>query len=338
MSGIYYIQKDDNANYYFAVKSADKFILPKKIYGNVERLAIRVWNTFAVTKKSTGIMLTGNKGSGKTILGEIISNLAIDRGLPVYMITEIDITLELVSYIRNLNHCVVFLDEFGKNVDSKTMDQMLTMFSDVNSSCKLFILTENSLDRISIFIKDRPGRIRYHLDFEKLGIDIYEDYLITNPVDPNFKKDLDNLYYKAKEFSFDILEAIVSEHIRFPNETLEDLLTVLNCKSLLKPKTLYLERVSFKQEEVPLENCSLKLREDLNWLKRWGNEKDILVTIQFPGEDDNEPKPLGSARELRYTSSDNNTRFSISWNELEMNSNGNYEYNKDDFNIELSLK
>ena len=318
MSGIYYIQKDDNANYYFAVKSADKFILPKKIYGNVERLAIRVWNTFAVTKKSTGIMLTGNKGSGKTILGEIISNLAIDRGLPVYMITEIDITLELVSYIRNLNHCVVFLD--------------------VNSSCKLFILTENSLDRISIFIKDRPGRIRYHLDFEKLGIDIYEDYLITNPVDPNFKKDLDNLYFKAKEFSFDILGAIVSEHLRFPNETLEDLLTVLNCKSLLKPKTLYLERVSFKQEEVPLENCCLKLREDLNWLKRWGNEKDILVTIQFPGEDNNEPKPLGSARELRYTSSDNNTRFSISWNELEMNSNGNYEYNKDDFNIELSLK
>ena len=336
MSGIYYIQKDNKNKFFYSVKSADRFILPNKIYGNIEKIGIRVWNTFAVSKQSTGILLTGNKGSGKTILGEIICNLAIDRRLPVYVITEIEVDLELIAYLRSLSHCVIFLDEFAKNVGSLMMDKMLTMFSDVTASCKLFILTENSLYNISNYIKDRPGRIRYHLDFGKLSSDIYEDYINCNPIDPKFKKDLDVLYFKAKEFSFDVLEAIVTEHRNFPTESLEELLTILNCKSLCKEKELKLVSVKQKGQEVPLTYAKMKVREPLSCIQRYPDLREISVDItSLEPNTPSEPQPVEDIYTFKFRPPMGN--YHICWNDLEMTPEEYYCYKKDDVEITFRI-
>lgn len=335
MSGVYFITKDEHSKFFYTVKSLDRFTLPEKIYGNIEKTAVRVWNTFAITKKSTGILLTGNKGSGKTILGEIISNFAIDRGLPVYMVTEISITLDLVSYIRNLSHCVIFLDEFGKNAEGNVMDQMLTMFSDVTASCKLFILTENALDKISPFIRDRPGRIRYHLDFEKLPYDIYTDFLLHNPVRKEFQKELDLLYERSLEFSFDMLDTIVSEHNKYPDDSLEDLIKILNCKSLVKPMKFAVLDITLYG--ITLDTNSYEVRfgyydgqGTLAALKRYPNSKDIDVFIR--------PEKFSEELSKKLQDYQIPSRTNLCLNDLYMDIEGRYIYKDDNMIIRFYLQ
>lgn len=220
---------------YFLEPYADKFTLPDKIYGKLKSKAIRVWNTYVREKKSTGVLLVGDKGSGKSLTGNILSNIAIENNLPVIMVSEIKVEEELVSYLSGLKNCVLYLDEFAKLFGSISQNNLLTMLSDPINTRKIVILTENSLYYINSHIIDRPGRIRYRYDFNKLERDELVDYLNDNGVDGRFAEDLINTYESAKTFSFDILAAIVNEHKQYPHDSLKEIVNTLNVKVIAKP-------------------------------------------------------------------------------------------------------
>ena len=233
--GIYYIHKNNELNFYQLVYSLHKFEEPKKIYGDMLQRCVRIWNHYAISKESTGCMFTGSAGSGKTKAGEMLCNLAIDNGLPVIMCVEIEFNTELIRFLSSLTDCVMFFDEFKKNIDYGIEAKMLTMLADT-SKRRLFILTENNSGRVSEYIKDRPGRVRYHFDYDKISKAVFEDFCNDFNLTTEFKADLTDKYKSSIVFTFDQLQAIVYEHLHYPDDSLEDLLEILNLHTLKKPR------------------------------------------------------------------------------------------------------
>lgn len=236
----------------------DRFETPKVLYGDTMSSVIRVWNEYALSKKTTGVLYTGTKGSGKTMMSSLLCNLAIDNGLPVVLCIEIEFTIELIRFLSQLKHAVLFLDEFNKNVHYSLQEKTLTMLSDINTTNKLIIMTENNSLGINPYIIDRPGRVRYHFDFEKLNKSVFEDYCNKNldiqGKDKQFYIDLLNRYLDLSSFSFDQLQAIVTEHNHYPDDDLETLFNILNLHGLAKPKKFHIEKI-----------VNLSNNEELDW-------------------------------------------------------------------------
>lgn len=233
--GVYYIKYVKDFNFYQLIFDRPKFQEPEKIYGDMLQRCIRVWNHYAISRESTGCMFTGAPGSGKTKASEMLCNIAIDMGLPVILCVNIEVKTELIQFLANMKDCVLFFDEFKKNVNYQHEQKMLNMLADVEAR-RLFIITENDSNSVSEFIRNRPGRIRYHFRYDKISKAVFEDFCKDYKIKKEFLEELGDKYKNSNIFTFDQLQAIVMEHIHYPDETLTSLLETLNLHDLLKPR------------------------------------------------------------------------------------------------------
>ncbi|MCL2296636.1 MAG: hypothetical protein FWC29_06130 [Methanomassiliicoccaceae archaeon] len=76
--GVYYVEWDINLDQFYLEKKTE-FVLPIKVYGSQIKMAERVVNTFATRTNNMGVLLSGGKGSGKTLLAEQVSDLLIKK-------------------------------------------------------------------------------------------------------------------------------------------------------------------------------------------------------------------------------------------------------------------
>lgn len=224
---------DNETKSYNLEEYATGFHLPNKVYGTLKHKAVRVWNSFASSTESSGVLLTGDSGAGKTLTANLIANIAIDQQVPVIYISGIEITYKTILYLSQYTDVVIYIDEFRKLMAYDTESMMLSFLSD-STYKRLFILTENNINTISPYIKNRPGRVRYHFEFNKLEEEVINEYCQDLNVDSSFVSELCALYRRSCIFSFDHLQALVKEHLAYPGDSLETLLNVLNLKVLTK--------------------------------------------------------------------------------------------------------
>lgn len=282
--GVYYIKKYLDTDMYYLEYEFDKFVLPDKIYGDTKEKIVRIWNHYVLSNKTTGCMFTGIPGSGKTEVGKMLCNLAIDNGLPVIMCIEIKFTIEVIRFISSLNRCVLFFDEFRKNISSDLESQMLSMLNDINNTNKLFIITENDSHMISQFIRDRPERVRYHYDYDKVTLPVFTEYVNDFPMGDEFKKDLEDLYKRASVFSFDHLQTLVQEHIHYPYDTLDELLSMLNLHGLLKVK--YFNLINVINDDTKEEyDFSIRSQDTTEFVIKKLDRPIVLDLYTKPSED-----------------------------------------------------
>lgn len=226
----------------FWLEMIDSFSRIPKYYGNTEKHSNRILNTYFARNKTTGVMLAGEKGSGKTLLAKLVCIEALEKGLPVIIVNSPFVNQQevqgqattgddFIKFIQTIDQpCVIFFDEFEK-IYKTVEDQhsILTMLDGVFSSNKLFVLTCNDKSRIDKHLKNRPGRLHYMFDFSTLEMEFIKDYLDDKLIHKHHYDAIVKLSTLFVAFNFDMLQAIVEECNRY-DEDPKDLIKILNTK------------------------------------------------------------------------------------------------------------
>ena len=159
-AGNYVIKKDMFENLF--LEHIDSFEIKGKRYGDLNRNCDRILNTFLDRPATTGVMLAGEKGSGKSLLAKAVSLQAAAQGIPTIVINSPFCGDKFNAFIQSIEQPVVILfDEFEKVYDSQEQEAILTLLDGVFPSKKLFMLTCNDKWRIDQHMRNRPGRIYY---------------------------------------------------------------------------------------------------------------------------------------------------------------------------------
>lgn len=165
------------SGFYLTVKEG--FTLPEKIYGPASRFPDRILSTYNMLGKGMSVLLSGPKGTGKTVDAKLTCNAS---KLPVILITSNYTGPAFQAFIDEITTpSIFFIDEFEKvYAEPEEKNFFLSIMDGVSKSRHLYIVTSNSED-IGEFFDSRPGRVRYHKHYEHLSdeviIEIIEDKL-----------------------------------------------------------------------------------------------------------------------------------------------------------------
>lgn len=177
--GTYTISQDINGNFY--LETIDDFVNPSRLYGDTEKHADRILSTFKDRDASTGVLLTGEKGSGKSLLAKVLSAKSALDGIPTIVINKPWFGDSFNMLIQEINQpCVILFDEFEKVYDRDSQEKILTLLDGMFPTKKLFILTCNDLGRVDTHMVNRPGRIYYMLEFNGLDESFIHEYASEN--------------------------------------------------------------------------------------------------------------------------------------------------------------
>lgn len=214
----------------FYLQMADPFVLPTKLYGGIDTRAERILTTFRDRPRSTGVHLSGLKGSGKTLLTTLIANRAIQEyGMAVLLVNEPYGGDSFANFLQKITTpCIVLFDEFEKVYrTNECQASILTVLDGVYPQKKLFMMTTNERERVVEWLTNRPGRIFYHYKFKGLSEEFIRDYATDILVD---KTRIDEVVKYALMFpgmNFDMLKAAIEEMNRY-NETFKQILEHVN--------------------------------------------------------------------------------------------------------------
>ena len=230
--GVYLVrEKPMGGPMYFEL--TDNFAMPTKMYGDTEVRAERILTTFHSRTASTGVLLSGEKGSGKTLLAKMV---AIRSGLPVILINAPWHGDKFNTFMQALAQpAVVLFDEFekvytnGNDEQEGTQAAILTLLDGVFASKKLFVLTCNDKYRVNEHMKNRPGRLFYALEFKGLSLEFIEQYCQDRLIDKEQVNAVCSLSMLFRDFNFDMLQALVEEMNRY-NEDPTEASKMLNMK------------------------------------------------------------------------------------------------------------
>jgi hypothetical protein len=212
------------------LESIDDFEIPSKMYGNTLRHTDRIINSFWKRPQQTGVLLNGEKGSGKTLLAKNISVELAKEGVPTIVINRDWTGDGFFKLLQDIDQpCVVLFDEFEKVYDHEKQEEILTLLDGVFGSKKLYILTVNDKWRVDSHMRNRPGRIFYLLDFKGLDQVFIREYCEDNLVNKQYIDQICSLTSLFGEFNFDMLKALVEEMNRY-DETPTEALEMLNAK------------------------------------------------------------------------------------------------------------
>lgn len=209
---------------------ADEFTMPSKIYGSATRHADRIINTFEKRPSTTGVLLCGEKGSGKTLLTKKVAQLAVARGYPVLIVNSPLCGPSFNKFIQQIGQqAVVLFDEFEKVYDRDEQEQILTLLDGVFPSRTLFMLTVNDKWRVDSHMRNRPGRLFYMIDFKGLDEAFIREYCNDQLDQKQHIDEVCRLSKLFKEFNFDMLKALVEDMNRY-QESPRQVLELLNAR------------------------------------------------------------------------------------------------------------
>ena len=229
-AGNYVVKQDPFENFY--IEQIESFDVPTKMYGDTIRNTERIISSFWDREKSTGVMLVGEKGSGKTLLSKNICVELAKQNVPTIVINHPWHGDKFNTLIQSIQQpCIVMFDEFEKVYNSDEQEQLLTLLDGIYSTKKLFLLTSNDKWRVDSHMRNRPGRIFYMVNFTGLDEAFIREYCYDNLLSDT--KTVDTIVSIASvfgAFNFDMLKALIEEMNRY-NETPQEAMRILNVKA-----------------------------------------------------------------------------------------------------------
>lgn len=196
--------------------------LPPKLYGDIEVRADRIKTTFAKRRAgTTGVMLSGEKGSGKTLLGRKLAIDCCEAGMPIIVLNKPLAGDALGGMLQTIGSpFVLFIDEFEKVYGKEHQEALLTVLDGVFTLHMLAILTTNDNTRLIDPLMNRPGRIFYRMHYAGLTPEFVREFGEDHLSD---KGQIDNLVRLATltSLNFDQMNALIEEMNRYGESLIE---------------------------------------------------------------------------------------------------------------------
>jgi SpoVK/Ycf46/Vps4 family AAA+-type ATPase len=215
-----------------SLEDSGTLILPNKVYITEKnrKLIDKVLQQYNNSETGfTGIMLSGLKGAGKTIIAKEIAN---ESGLPIINLSNKlnpIYLVQLVKKLENVSVCFLF-DELDKVYNEYDISSVLQVLDGTDTIGKhLIVFTCNEERKISEYLKDRCSRIRYWKELDELEpsmIQMILEDVLEDKKEVKSLTDFINEHFNVK--SFDNVMAFVKEVNAFPLETFEDLFSDMN--------------------------------------------------------------------------------------------------------------
>jgi hypothetical protein len=237
----------------FLTKIED-FTTPARLYGHTRQQAERILNTFRDRPYTTGALLSGTAGSGKTMLSTLISQMALKEDVITIVINQRLAGEEVNAFLSSIKQpSIIIFDEFEKVFDAETQNKLLTLLDGTFKSKKLFILTVNDTTKVNRYMTNRPGRLFYALEFKGLDKDFIKEYCddkLTNK-DNTLGVIVASQFFW--EFSFDMLQALVEEMNRY-GENATEAMKMLNMRPLNSSSGSYEVQLYHKGKRINVRN------------------------------------------------------------------------------------
>jgi len=187
----------------------------EKSYGIQLVKANKVIDSFKSFTRSLGVILSGDKGIGKSMFAKLVCMKSLQKGYPIIIVD--DCYPGIARFIDSIDQeCVVLFDEFDKTYRSNRSNDdqasLLSLLDGTSGGKKLFIVTCNELYGLNSFIINRPGRFHYHFRFDYPSPEDIREYL-TDKLNPSFYKEIDKVIDFSRKISlnYDCLRAISFE-------------------------------------------------------------------------------------------------------------------------------
>lgn len=115
-----YTVKQNQVTGAFYLEHIEDFTRPAKVYGDSLKNTDRIIRTFLDRPNSTGVMLTGEKGSGKTLLTKNVAIALKEQGIPTLVINSPLCGDGFNTFVQTIEQpCAILFDEFEKVYNSE---------------------------------------------------------------------------------------------------------------------------------------------------------------------------------------------------------------------------
>lgn len=247
---------------YLELGSCD-LCLPEKLFKSESdaKFTQKVLKYFETTaRQTTGVLLSGLKGSGKTVMSKV---LAFESKLPIVVVDTTFPTRELTTFFSKIKEtqCCIIFDEVDKNERYWNTEHLLGFLDGIQSTCKkLVLLTCNSDSKLNEYIMDRCSRVRYYRKFESLSYDSILE-IASSILDKDKSISATNFIVdNFKIISYDNVVSFLEEINANEDESFESIIkdlniSIKNVKKDTAAKRTRNESNSSKQPDAPKADC-----------------------------------------------------------------------------------
>ena len=229
------------------IRIEDLTVGTERVYGGRDKKVSKIFQSYARSERSLGVMLSGDKGIGKSLFVRMVAEAAREQELPVVVVSEDHDGI--VDFLDSLDECLIVFDEFEKIFPAgrrglpdglNRQNQFLSLFDGLSSVKRIYCLSVNDLSDVSSYLVNRPGRFHYHLRFDYPGPEEVRQYLVDQApgADP---EEIENvaLFSRRARLNYDHLRAIAFE-LREPDTLFSEIVDDLNIRTI-EPSTYRIE-------------------------------------------------------------------------------------------------
>lgn len=202
------------------LEDIEPFKLPSKVYDTNADLRDSIRKSFNANDKNLGVLLTGNKGQGKSLTAKLICK---EMGVPVIVINkQIPQAVNFVKFFNDIKqNYILFVDEFeklfkekGSGEDKETSyhrQEIFLSFMDgvlTNEHKVLFLLTTN--EGVNEYFINRPSRIKFLVEYSELPEALFDLITTDKLKDTKYRTDLEE-NVSLINLNIDLLISIIED-------------------------------------------------------------------------------------------------------------------------------
>lgn len=210
----YRVDYDPETRIFSLLETHDFEIPETKIYGQHLDKVKKVLNSMDKMNRNLGVILSGDKGIGKSLFSKCLGLKARKKGIPVILVNEYH--EGIANFLEEIEQTVMILfDEYDKTFDEKKHNcqaEMLSLFDGVSAGKKLFVITCNEIQSLSQYLINRPGRFHYHFRYLYPTADEIRDYM-EDKLDKQYYDEIENViaFSVRMNLNYDCLRSIAFE-------------------------------------------------------------------------------------------------------------------------------